>query len=1571
MSIVFGGDVGIREDTYANIWSAFANKFSQVKDGLLDNFSRLTGPSSGFNTAIDRENSYVDDGFSNVPGTSFLGSGNIGAVDDIQKRRIISQAPQATVFIKKKLFNSLRDENDSRFMDSGEKLFMRSSKLLFERKCSQIAAYEAMTKLERLIEEESELDYSRLDSFIDSLEGNTNTILDASTQNFKDVANDPDRTASQIDEAFNSFTSVNDSATEMNAVIEALRELAKKSRQGKQAVHTSWVIDTSANTDRAGIGRGTGVIELTLIDTIRTNLSLEYGDLGGFSISIQDPYNFTMINNVDIELALNSARQEIHSEEDPAFISPFRGPQEVLEEARQKEEELRKLRENRLSSVTFGALDPTNPLSGSDLAEIIFEIQPGSQADHKVTGRFSSSTETFNSTNFRIVTNQLPSEYRLTVGEDNLVEQIFNLLELYIVKINRISEQDIGFAGNNDEKRKNAEYARRQLRKWYLGKHIIQPMDSIHVYLRGNTFFDNQVLGPLGALLNSSPFVQSFVSGDNLSDSILKEEMRQFNITNIPVNLYRKLRTDSMLRNAGTHVFGGLVSRVNQSYSAARGEYTLQVSGQNNLKWLNLSRVNVKPSLDQPRGVLEDPLTPLDFEIDEATGLVKNANLSAENFRKLRKMYYKNGVYKGKQVSAQNLKQDVIIIGNTAFPVIQHAPGMVYKWKEGVISATQSVNLRTSLSSGISELDQLRRNVGVTITKSPFANLDIADVISLLITGFPHNYESFVLNAQSVGTYTVGSDDNRSESFFNSLQDITKTTNKALGNFQPIKPITVSREEMGERLKLQVSLRDENSELSRLQSQIAELQDQVNQLSQSSPALRDSLSKTLGLLKKRERQLNVDLGEKIRDAESKGLRVYADDIVLDGTSTAASDSDAIKEEDQSIRLISNLSQIRTQVDTKLNQDKNLFIVSDEYDKDLDIQAFVTELESGEVPIWNSEYQHPIDTCINAAKVIDLEFFCDTQGHIQLRPPQYNKIPISLLAKMLLLSNDKGIDLLPPFVRALFKTRKEALIKSQEIIQIDLDINNLLLYREVGALEATNRGDFTASFSRDFGILVTANDTVEDQDITSVAKAIQALKNTKARQIGTKSIPDNSDEFAEIEKEVGELNTPSTPNVNVRRRSIYNKILQLSSNKQRVEETLAKIEKNEVKTQVENGKIGDLKDSVSTEQLRSVLEPFGNLLEDDSNDFLGPGSAGRFIIYDEQIMSSDFKESDEGIYCRVDVTGQQDLLGESAGTIGQIPLLWAGATDFDLWRQYGWKSQQAVSKPFFKDAETQCAPYALMLLSRQRKNVVTGSITVAGNEYYQLGDVVYINSRDTLYYVNSVSHNFSYSGNSFTTTLDLRYGHPLGEFIPTPLDVIGKNIIRNQRKFNTSFVYRSTSDNSIGRLAGVVMFASTESSDVDDATIQLIEGDLGAVNLNELRNALLVISKIKDNPQFNQVEIRGFIRDESDSEKVKNRMNAVKEWMLLPISGFDSDGKKIVLDTTQFPAVSDDIIKTFDDDLDPILMPKSPINQSEDQDPLDEGNKGRTPFEESYNFDPDPDDVNSEFPTIEIVLTFKE
>jgi hypothetical protein len=1546
-------------------------EFSRISDGLTSNFSRLTGKPVGLPNNLPKENIHVDDGFQNVPGTVFTGSGNIGDVDDIKTRKVTTQTPMFTVYVKKKMFWSLRNEHDTKFMDSAEKLFIRASKLLFERKCSQVAAYEAMTKLGRLIEEEVELDVQNVEAVRNIIQ---TEILENASERVQEeaeriVENYPELTAEILTAAADTQEEIEKNG---NLLIAELNKIVEGARISKQAVNTTWVVDTRNNTDNVKIGRGVGVIELTLVDSVRTSLSLDAGNMGSISFTLQDPYNLMSITNTDVELALSSALSSRARESDPSQFQTkdtnVRGAQLILEEARRLDEELKKERRSRV-------------FRGSNASDITFEVNPSSAAPNKVSGRISSLSEPFNRDNFRIVFLQLPVEQQLTITEDELVVRIFDLLDDYVLAINAITTA--GETRNADE---DITYARRQLRKYYLGKSIVQPMDGVHVYIRSNTFRDTELIGPLSVLLNSSPFIKSFAGGlepDGVNDAVLKEEMRQFNITNLPVALYRKLRTSSLLRNAGSHIFGGLVSNVSSSYNASRGEYTLQVSGESNMKWLKLSRVNVTPSLDQPRGVLEDPLTPLKLDVDPATGLILgNPVLSDEN--KKRNLYFKDGIFVGEKLNETNTYQDMVSVNNRAHAVLQHAPGLAYRWKEGVISATQQKSLRTALRGGSPAIQQLRRDVGVTITKDgPFANLDVADVISLLVTGFPHNYESFYLNAMSVGNFTSGGQQNSPESYFHSFFDITRSTNRALGNFVPFKQIDVTPEQMAERLKIQTDLVKENKEISNLQSKIAKDQDTLNQLASRTESVSKSSQNTLEeIIKNNQKKLNAQIenfSKNIDAGEDEGLRVYGNNIIIENPDTSDSDSDGSENSGVKSKLRTKLMQMRPQVDAKLNIDDNLFIVSDEYDKDLDIQAFITELQSGEIPIWNSQYKTPIDTCINAAKVIDFEFFCDTQGNIQFRPPQYNKIPISLLAKMMLLSEDKSIELLPPFVKALFVNRRESLEKTARVLDLEIQKLNLYLSGSIDGIgEITNAAGTKEVFSSDggTGVILTSRDS-SIAFAGSVAAQIQEVQNLLAQERDPSfSTSDDSEKLREIEREVEDLNNPSTPNVNTRRLAKFNKLIQLSSKKQRVDETISKMASSGVKEQTYNATIKNatrgLGTSISSGQLSTLLEPFGNLLEDDSNDFLGPGSSKRFIIYDSQIISYDFKESDANVHCRVDVTGQQDLLGEQPGQVGQVPILWAGATDFDLWKQYGWRQLSSVNKPYFKNAEKQCAPYALMLLSIQRRDAVRATVTVVGNEYYQLGDVVYINSKDLLYYVYGVSHNASFTG-TFTTTLDLRYGHALGEFIPTPLDVIGKHLIKNQRKFNTTFMNRSTANSNNGRLAGVVLHPSdaNNSGEAGENPMKdLLE--LGDFNTAALKNALLIINTHKDSKQFKEIDIRGFVRS-TDSDRVStvtSRMEAVRDWLTKPIEGFDDNNEEILLNSEDFPPLEVDKIKDAKS-LEPILIPIVDENTSKEDQKLPEESIGRTPSEESYNLMLNPKDPQGEFNTVEIVITFKE
>jgi len=550
MAIIFGSDAGVRNNSFIDAINKIGQDFTRMFNGIADNFSRLTGQASGFPPPPPKESVYIDDGFSNVPGTSFPGS-QIENIDDFKRRRVTSQEPKATVYIQKRAFRALRNENDTRFMDSGEKLLLRATKILFENKCNQIAAYEAITKVRDILSDEAELDAQRVRLIVEILQGTVDDLaasLDLSAFNAVDAAD----FAALTEQAANI-------ATTFKSLVAGLSELAGTVESTKTAENTMWVIDPDNEEDVIKIGRGSGTIELTLVSNINTSLGLSVDDRGSFSFSIQDPYNLSKITGDEIEIAIASALKEVSqintNYSDLSGI--LRGPQTILEEARKKERTLNALRKNRINQAfanfgvaaqgTFGSGilgaggSPGSAISGGDAAEIVFTINPSTLGSNKVTISSTAATEVFTDVNlFRLSLLQLPTVQQLTPAEDNLVTDIFKKLNEYVAEIERLHQSKLEDNSNPD-----VRYARGRMRLYYLGKGFVQPMDTVHIFMRSNTFKDGQQIGPLNSLLHSSPLLQSFANDTSGHDALLEEEMAQFGIDvlNIPTDLYRALRS--------------------------------------------------------------------------------------------------------------------------------------------------------------------------------------------------------------------------------------------------------------------------------------------------------------------------------------------------------------------------------------------------------------------------------------------------------------------------------------------------------------------------------------------------------------------------------------------------------------------------------------------------------------------------------------------------------------------------------------------------------------------------------------------------------------------------------------------------------------------------------------------------------------------------------------------------------------------------------------------------------------------------------------------------------------------
>jgi hypothetical protein len=1588
MAIVFGGDAGIVENSYYGFLSEISKKFDDLVNTLNQG---LYSPDNWPPPAPILEKVHIDDGFENVPGTSYVGS-TIDNVDDIKQRRISSQEPHATIYIKKRAFWGLADENDTRFMDKGEKLYLRATKILFEKKCNQLASYEALTKVSKLVSEDADLDAIRIEQIIDLLD---EFIEDRLYNLEKDAA-----TAISIDPNNISFneqiiTQLNDlknNTTKISPIVDALREICQKQNKLKQAVNTNWVIDPD-QLDIFNIGRGSGVIELTMFNNLSTSLGFDNIE-GQVSFSIQDPYNLMKITTDDIEMSLSSAHSEIESmkntDSSGNWVS-LKGPQTILEQARNKEKILRDIRENRIAEL----LGTNKSIIGSsNISEIIFEISPTSYAQNKVVAYTTSLAKpSYNRDQLVLSMIDFPVEQQLTVEERELVGEIFKLLGEYSAAVEHLNN-DLMELNSNE----HVKHARRNLRLHYLGKSIIQAMDGLHIYIRGNTYKHGEVVGPLSHLLNGSAFIKNAANDPNATDAVLIEEMRQFGLDDLglDVDFYRTIRTGSFMRNAGMHVFGGLVTSVNERYDAGSGVYITNVSGKSNARWLNLSRVNIKPSLSQPQGLLEDPLTAFSYKIDPATGLISekpeplpgnSAVMASEkesetsetaNVARLR---FKSGTNKCKLVSLNNWEQDYAKIESGLTPIWKHAPGMIYKWKPGTMVATIDANLDKSLQGSEDDNKALKRYVGLTVVENPFAGLDAADIISLLVTGYPHSAERFYKAANTVGTFkATGS--NASPSFFHSFFDITRSTNKALGNFEPFREIVTDGMAFTKQLALRGTIQKSYSEIERLRKELAKAQDYLLSINRS---IHDKETNRLSNdIDEQDRQRSQKAWETYRDnlveqidseeefiyknlksAKEQGIIRDVDDVVFNLASLSSGiETSAHAEQNKNVRLKNKFLQVRSQYACKFNEDKNLLIVSDEYDTNANIQAFVVGLQNQPFSLFNSEFKHPIEICRTVAETLNMEFYCDSQGHLRFRPQQYNKIPLSLILKMFMLNDRKGVQLYPDFLKQLFKSREITTREEIDIVDIEIRIKAYLLnlgseYQDTDVLLSTVKSE-SASDQIVRGQYLTSSTNIDSK---SISKEIIKLSNSLELKTGFKGKFQNEDQ---VELEVEKYNNPATPNVNSMRLKLANEIKMLLSRKQQLSDLKDKLDAQGKAYEINFADFSP----ASQDSLNELLAPFGNLIEDDYTDFLGPGSASRFIIYDDQIISFEFTEDEQNATCRADVTGQHNLVGSPGSLTKNMPNIWAGATDFDMWRQYGYRSLPTQNKPFLKDAQSQCAPYALFLLSRARKDILRGRITLYGNEYYQLGDVVYINAKDLLFYVNNVSHSFDYSSGNFTTTLDLRYGHPLGEYIPTPFDIIGESLIRNQKRFNKVIMSRETSSIDLGVHLGMVIFENEES---DDEHKSMLSSRFARFNIRELKRSLLtahnyIVSNDKD--IFPKIEIRGWCLDEANIDKVQKRMDAVVTWFGQPVGRwlkFERDDRsRYIVIGNQYKKLENNqiynhIVKNTQEEG---KKPVEPVNLSKELEGEDL-ERFRIPSEEVYNALPEDDRDPTNI--IEIVL----
>lgn len=1428
-----------------------------------------------------------------------------------KKLEVLIQEPNATLLVKKKFFSSVGENFRPDYMDIDERIYYKAMQVLFANKCNQISSLEKLSKIQKITEATGNIDQQLIPIIV--------TLSDSITAGFGSLAGG---------NLFGGSSNFEASASKFAQVADKLRKIYGFNTENKT---TTWITDPT-NLFRTSFGDGVGVIEITNFKSITTTTSVNLGG-GTCTISINDPYRMMYFTEYDIEKAIADSTNSFYNHKIYQF--GLEAANKVINDAQNK---LNKKRNARNASNITIKINPDTLnykrviaiLDGSG-KEIIF--------DYKSPLGFSSNSVT------------ISSEYLLNgsiLGYDGLSfegRKLNSELELFkelIAGIYNKIQLEANSKNAFQTSNKNTNYARKKLRFNFLGKAIIQPMDSVHIYMGSKARYDAKLLtgvdnmftgvGLLQNLNNTvSNFKNSVYSLFNPSGNVsMQAEKAAYVGSEFPDQLWNLLRGHFITEKEGTHVFGGVVTNVDSNDNGLSS--VVSVRCEDNSYYFKQGMINFKPGVDNFNGSWFDPLTPFKSSFDDVTSnrsgkipelLEENKSLlgskKSESIVK-----HKLGPFAGQKVNKYSLIQDNSIdpISGQKTNVFYAPDGLAYKWKEGIGVFTQfggALNLNDPLKTG-----------SPNTYAEPFAGLDIMNVISLLITGVPYNFANYFKATNGLDNFSNDPQTraNAVNSYLNSLKTDLSKSNVLWGNFIPFKNLVIDEQSFVKALTSQTQIKNQNAEIEEKLKKLSDLNKKsitfkaVNILDKGT----DTSSGFANINVEADNLFN-NIKETIKSIEEKNKTTNPEEV-FDNFYSSNSEFDDSKSSSNSanrrlIRRQLNSLTKRMSYNVRANDDKNLFIVDDYYDKDYDIAAYNRNLVDG-IGLYNNDYTNTLEKIRLVAGLLNLEVFCDSQGHIRVRPPQYNRMPSSIFYKMISLKKTLNIQVFPDFLNSLFTNSLETLKQRVEIIEDQIRLYCAILSQETDQ-EAINyirtnsssdkQGNLFEFVSTSDGIITDisnilkqANPDVKDNTnsfgffeiiktqtnrpkFTSIEKYKTIFGALTAQKLASEGISiennptTNSTKINDLVSRIYTssgvklspqdylisgvdgiqgLEIPETAKVDVF------KVVNDLTDKINERQAALKLFYATLKNVTELRSLDDKNDNTGNEMLTpgisrnvNIPEVFEHMIEDESYDDYGVGSGSRYVLRNSQILNLSISENPpeytsvqvEGILNDYNTNALSNGLNSFSG--GGNGVVSAVAIDYDMWRNYGFKQGPLLKVPFLSDPISQTGPYASILLSKNRKNIIRGTAEIVGNEFMQPGEVVFVEDRGMLFYIESVSHTMSL-GSSFKTTLTLTYGHTPGEYIPSVMDMIGKLIYKNKDIAELAVQRQDSSmnDTNVGviqRHKNNITASNTQNYEISKL---FTDSDAKAIN-NILYTAsyLLNLNNSKGNNSIANVELR--------------------------------------------------------------------------------------------------------------------
>ena len=1422
---------------------------------------------------------------------------------------ILWQEPNATVLVKKRMFSSIAENYRPDFMDADEKLYYRAMRVLLQNKCNQIAALEKLSKIAQTS--------AAVGSINDQLVPVIITLADTANNGYANGSN-----------AFGLFGKPNNPFTTQDGTsfIKTVDRLRVLYAYNQTNPYTTWITDPT-NLYQSTFGTGTGTIEITNFTSISTTTTNDVKTPGRFSLSISDPYESMLITDYDIELALSDASNLFYNNK--AFQFGTTSTNQVITDQQNQLNAIRNARN--ASPITF-KIDPNTLLSKRVTViidrlgvEIPFTYDPiealglGGSGGVTVPDDYLRGGNIAGYDGLDTGPGYTGFPFQKSAASPAHGSSELQIFQAIVGAIFQQLELLANSAGNFTTNNKSYNYARRKLRFNFSGKLIIQPMDVVNIYLSSKSQFDNKILSGLQQMFSGLGILQNFTntltSLTNATDILfnpsanvaVQAEKSMYVGPDFPGYLWALVRTQFVTEREGTHVFAGVVDSALDTWG--NGKFTIDVSGPDNSYYFRQGKVNFKPGADAFNGLIFDPLTPFKSNFDSITtnSIPGTLELLDENKYLLSTtgqgslVKHKQGALAGEKATSGNYIQDQSIDPTTGrLTRVFYAPdGLAYKWKQGIGVFTQSGSSNTINDPSL---------VGTpNIYKEPFAGLDVMNVLSLLITGTPYNFATYYKATQDLFGFSNDPQSKQasSYSFINSLRTNLSKSNTLWGNFIPFKHLVMNEKAIAQAMQAQITITNANADLDTKLKKLSDLQNiatalgAVNALSLKISNTTDpTQAAQVADVQAQISNLTNDINSSIRNVQSATQQLfnqvdnsgsYDSNYLIDGKNNP-NDSQARKLLRKQINYLTR----RMSYDVRANQDKNLFIVDDYYDIDYDIAAFNKSLSNG-IDLYSTEYTDVATKISHVADLLNLEVFCDSQGHIRVRSPQYNRMPSSVFYRMIYLKQTLGIQIFPQFLNGLFVDQLTTLRNAIEVIedQIRLDCAILGQYPSIDntgdstAVSFLTGAQVTGGMGGTFNFLSDSTDTItdinnlitnanQDQVNSSIDQSNANYDKLVAAGTSTKQLFGNAERYtilfqalqAQNQAQSGQ-NVNSSTSTSIFQNSIVQQLITRIQTKsgqhisskdyltpsvpnQAIEidpgvtidlfkvtqelttymqqwQAAVKLYYHTVKNALEYKSLDD--DTTTSNNLLTpglfnnsyIPEVYEHMIEDETYDDYGPGSGTRYVIKQAQIRNIRIGENAPP-YTAIEVQGTLPFFAENEGPPGlnSFPgggnaLVTAFAIDYDMWRNYGFKEPYVVRVPFLTDPVSQLGPYASMLLSRDRHNILRGTVTISGNEFMQPGEVIYLENRNLLFYVTSVSHSLS-QGTGFTTTLELSYGHGIGEYIPTVMDTIGKLIYKNQEITNT-IIHRqdsSANEESLGvlQLDGKNPTASVTSTNSD-------------------------------------------------------------------------------------------------------------------------------------------------------------